>query len=686
MFDTFRSLKWCWLVMFVLLSACGGGGGAPGTSSGASSGSSAGSGSAADTSSGSTASTPAYPSLAAELQSVAGLVTSSIDATGYTLLKASLKDPSGVAIANQVISVSADATHVSFPDGNAALTDSNGLATVKVARASLLATGAGSLTVSYDYKPGMIASYSGAKATPTVASVLSSFVGYQVATANITLDPINVGAGNLAAYGTRQVSVGARINSLAATATPVTVNFSATCGQVTPATASTDSTGTVLVTYSATDATGTNPSTLGCSGKTVQITASSSGASAVTQSLTVSAAPATSMSFIGASPSRIYLNSSGGVSQSQLTFQLLDQRGAGIQGQNVQLTMRSLTGGAPKAAFDTAGSTSAVTQTTDVNGRITQSVYAGSVPTSVVVNAALVSTPAIQTDSSVLAIASGRPVQSRLSMTFDKRGIEAFGVDGTTAVVTLNLSDRQGNPVPDGTAVNFVTEAGVMIPPTCVTGAQPGDSQCSVSIRSQGTRPANGLVTILAYAVGEEDFVDANGNNTFDCGESFADLPLAYRDDTMTSSVVNAHLSGEFSVPRAAASSACGIGVTPIVTAGDGVWGPADVRKQEVIVFSTSGAFITSGSISPSTLAYTVADGNGNSMPTGTAVSVTVADNTPANLLTCALASGGSTTVPSSLLPMTSSAFFTGCAPGDLFIVTVTSPLGTISRGSFTVP
>jgi len=226
----------------------------------------------------------------------------------------------------------------------------------------------------------------------------------------------------------------------------------------------------------------------------------------------------------------------------------------------------------------------------------------------------------------------------------------------------------------------------VMIPPTCVTGVVPGDSRCSVSIRSQGGRPANGLVTIMAYAAGEEDFDDANGNNTYDCGETFRDLTLAYRDDTMTSTLVNPYVGFEFSVPRGAASSTCALSSTPTVSIGDGVWGAADVRKQQVIVFATSGAIISGLSTTPTALSYQVADGLGNSMPTGTTVAVTVADNTPVNQLTCAVATGGTVTVSNSLLPMVASAFFTGCDRNDTFIVTVTSPLGTVSSNSFVVP
>ena len=506
------------------------------------------------------------------------------------------------------------------------------------------------------------------------------------------------------AYGTQQVSVIANVNGVPATSTPVTVSFSATCGQVLPATASTDSAGKVLVTYSATDATGTLPSTLGCSGKTVQITASSSGATAVSQNIAVAAAPATSISFVSAAPNRIYLANACGVNpscltQSILTFQLLNQSGEGIAGQSVRLTLKSLNGGTPKASFDTVGSVAPVTLTTDSTGKVSQPVYSGAVPTNVIVNASLVATPTIQTDSSILAIASGRPVQARLSLALEKLSIEGLNVDGTTATVTLNLADRQGNPVPDGTVVNFVTEGGVMIPPTCTTGAVPGDSTCAVTIRSGNPRPANGLVTILAYVAGEEDFVDSGngvpgtaGNNIYDCGEPFTDLGIAYRDDAMTSSVLNAYAAGEFTVPRAALTSACVAGVERTVGEGvpgthDAVWGAADVRKQAVIVYASSSAVISNAAaITKDSLTFTVADVNGNSMPTGTNIVVAAGDNTPTNSKSCRIFSGSSTVVPNTLTPLTLLASFLECEANDRITVKVTSPLGTVTESTYTIP
>ena len=99
------------------------------------------------------------------------------------------------------------------------------------------------------------------------------------------------------------------------------------------------------------------------------------------------------------------------------------------------------------------------------------------------------------------------------------------------------LADRFNNPVPDGTAVTFTTEGG-SIDGGCTTN----NGQCSVMFRSQNPRPADGRITVLATATGEESFTDANGNGRYDAAqgkgrgndrgaEPFVDLPEAFRDD-----------------------------------------------------------------------------------------------------------------------------------------------------------
>lgn len=671
-------LKTTALVLAATLAACGGGGGSPGTS----------------TNQGAVA-VSADPKLqSAGLKDAAGAVTSSIGASGYTTLSVTLTDPSGQPLQNQLVTVTGANTQVVFPEGASSLTNASGVATIKIQRASLMASGAGSLTVDYNYKAGSLGNfYPSGTATPAADKVITAYVSYQLAAANIALANLELGSSSLAAYGTRQASVQVTLNG-APTPTPVQVTFTATCGQISPTAATTNSAGVVTVSYSATDAVGVTPGTQGCSGKTVEITASTTGANAVSKTLNVAGAPATNMSFAGATPGRIYLANSGGITQSLVQFKLVDARGSALSGRDVNLTLKTLNGGIPKASLDTIGNTASVVKTTDAQGLISVPVFSGTVPTNVLVNAALVADASVQTDSAILTIASGRPVQARVSLALKKYSLEGFNVDGEVTDVTMSLADRQGNPVPDGTAVNFVTSGGVMIPPVCTTGKEPGDSRCTVQIRTQTPRPETsaagtpagkktlGRVFILAYAAGEEDFVDANSNNIYDCGESFTDLGIAFRDDNLNGALD----IGEFSVPRAASSSACGVGKVPSSQQGDGVWGSVDVYAQQAVVFASSEAIIQGTFSGTGVFTARVGDINDNSMPTGSSIALTAVDNTSTNGEVCTVTSGASTTVPSTLDPIRVTALLTGCQPGDAIRVEVRSPLGLVTPANFVLP
>ena len=680
------------LLLAVLLAACGGGGGSPGLSTGASAGV------------GTT-----YPTLSAGLPNAATNPSNAIATSSFSTLSVALSAPNGQGIPNQPVDVVAD-DKLLFPDGTTALTNASGIATFKVTRASLLVTGAGTFTISYNYKLGALATYPDGSAPPSADKVVTTYLGYQLAAANITLDT-NVGAPTLPAYGTRQISVTANTNG-AATTTPVLVNFSASCGQIKPATTSTNSMGQAVVSYTATDAPGVTTGTVGCGGKTVDITASTAGATAVTKQLSISLAPATNLGFVDATPTRIYLADSGGTTQSIVRFKLTNAQGAALLGQDVTLTLKTQTGGAVKATFGSVGNSVPVVQTSDSNGEVSVPVFSGTVPTSVLVNAALVSNPLVQTDSAVLTVASGRAAQTRVSLSLQKLAIRGFNFDGELANVTLSLADRQGNPVPDGTAINFVTQGGVMIPPVCTTGTVAGNSQCQVSIRTQNPRPSNGRVKILAYASGEEDFTDNNFNNVFDAGDTFSDLGNAFRDDD-ESGTYNSVFDG-FTVPRTG-SSACLKDVAPApvnVLTGrsgtcDGVWGAADVRAQAVIVFSTddvvidtatwSGSFalVWGGTQYVSTqLNVVIKDLNGNSVPTGSTIAVEATDNsvtlpttggaTP-TIGSCTLTGQSHATIPNTLSALPLAVYLKECVSGDQVKVTVTSA-AIVKSVVFTVP
>ena len=649
------------------IAGCGGGGGSAGTSSG----------------SGGSIVKNVNPLIkSASLIDAGGATTNAIGTSGYTVLKIALTDPSGRPLANQLVEVAGDEEKVIFPEGAAALTNSLGEASIKVARASLIATGAGSLTVTYSYKAGTLEKYPDGSPAPTTDAVVATYVGYELSTNNLELTNFEVGSPMLEAYGTRQLSVQANVNGKASTA-PVQISFSATCGQISPVNALSDNSGRVTVSFSATDDKVKGQNTQGCSGKAVELTVSTLGANSVTKTIIVKAAPPTNIGFDSVTPARIYLKNSGGVTQAVAQFKLVNARDEPLPGQDVRFMLKTLNGGLPKAFIGVVGNTESVLSTTDAGGNVSVPVFSGTVPTNVIVNASLVQNPLVQTDSAVLSIASGRPTQSRMSLSIEKLAIEGWNVDGTESKVTMSLADRQGNPVPDGTAVNFVTSGGVMIPPTCITGEVSGDSRCTVTIRSQNPRiEANkGRIQILAYSAGEEDFIDANFNNVYDCQEQWDDLGTAYRDDNEN----KAFDTGEFSVPRAPSQSSCAVAIQPSPSKGDGVWGAADVRMQSTIVFATGNAVIA-GDATPARLLVTIADGNGNSMPTGTAVVVDkTGSEAPNGASECGVLNKFDVKIANMLAPSLFSIPLKGCKAGDLLEIKTTSPLGLTTTRGFTV-
>lgn len=617
------------------------------------------------------------PILKMTLADSSGVAISAIPAEKPVDVIVTLKFNDGTPVKQKRIEVNGDLTKVSFPEGNSQLTDEAGVAKIKVARAPGATGGAGTLNAAATISG--VGTKGDAINTVIVGKVDYS-VGIASGVARLVLDKLDVGQATLPAYGTRQVSVGAFLGGDPARS--VQVSFSSSCGQVSPANVVTNASGTATASFTSTDAAGVSPSTLGCGGKTVDISASAVGADIITKGISVSPAPATNLSYVvpaDLTKARIYLANSGGPTQTTVEFLLRNSREEPLPNQDIRVSLKTLNAGLPKATLNTITNTDPVTLTTDGSGKISVPVFSGSVPTNVMINAALVANPSIQSDSSVIAIASGRPAQAQVSLSVAKFSLEGWNFDGDVSTVTLSLADRQGNPVPDGTAVNFVTTGGVMIPPVCVTGGVAGNSQCSVTIRTQNPRlqvprvDKDGYVKILAYVAGEEDFVDANFNNVYDAGEPFTDLVTAYRDDNGN----KVHDTGEFSVPRSGAST----------TSGDGVWGAADVRMESTMIFATSYAVFSNASASTAVVSVVVSDGNGNSMPTGSQITATGVDATSGNNISCTVVSGGLTTIPNTLDPIRVAVGLKDCEAGDSVFVEVKTPAtSTVSPFAISIP
>lgn len=386
-----------------------------------------------------------------------------------------------------------------------------------------------------------------------------------------------------------------------------------------------------------------------------------------------SAATPASLAYVSSEPRTIYLAGTPGTARSSVTFRLLDALGAPVAGRSVTLRLLDTTSG---AALQNARPDGSVVLTTDAEGLVTVGVLSGTVPGAIRLTASVTELPLIAATSQELTVAVGRPAQRGLSLAPARLSVEGFNVDGTEVALTLALADRNGNPVPDGTQVNFVAEAGVLTPASCVVTG--GASRCSVTLRSQGVRPDGGRVSILAYTPGEEDFTDLNGNNRYDAGEPFTDLGQAYRDDNESDdgSYVPVHDPGEFFLPRPGAV-ACAGGDSGRANTCDGTWGEADVRARAVVIFATSTARFSalSGGV------VVVSDANGNSMPFGSGISASV--RVPSGSNSPCAAEISPTTIPNRTTPQPVSVRFTDCAAGDELVLTVKAPSGVETVGVF---
>jgi len=99
----------------------------------------------------------------------------------------------------------------------------------------------------------------------------------------------------------------------------------------------------------------------------------------------------------------------------------------------------------------------------------------------------------------------------------------------TELEITVNIGDRFNNILTNKHTIYFKTEWGLLQNSSCVTE----DGTCSVRWQTgpSNTAPADHKNTITAYAIGEEAFMDANGNNIFDDGDTvFTDNEEPYVD------------------------------------------------------------------------------------------------------------------------------------------------------------
>lgn len=465
------------LVSSAMLVGCGGGGKDAGTSP-------FGSGSGSGSSSGSTSGTNTGTASSSSGTVVLALSSTVVSSSSPGVVTALVKDASGAVITNAVVNFTSSST-LATVNPTSALTDGSGQAATTLVPAVNAGNGAAYVNASVDLPGG---------------TTLTTRVPFSVTATGVSLVSVTPAQTSLGAYASTAINV---VVSSASSTAPVTLNFGSTCvssGKATISPASlvlTSTTGSV--TYQDNGCAATDAVNVQISGTTQQIS----------RNLVVAAPTASSLKFVTASPDTICIFGSGCAATSTVTFQLIDQSGVhGIPGAVVNFVLDQ-----PQAA--TLGAPSG---TTDANGNVTVSVSSKAVPSPVRVSATLAAST-INTVSNALTIQSGRPYQDGISLAATTYSLN-YNLDGDSSNLRLQLVDRFGNPVPDGTVVNLVASGGSVIPASCTTAA----SVCNVQFVVSNPRPANGRVAIVAYAQGEETFIDANSNNVYDTGESFTDL------------------------------------------------------------------------------------------------------------------------------------------------------------------
>mgnify|MGYP001477458970 CR=1 FL=1 len=252
-----------------------------------------------------------------------------------------------------------------------------------------------------------------------------------------------------------------------------------------------------------------NYTTRGCVGEDV-VTFTTPEFTSVSYSATVTINDEVSyISWVSNEPSNIAISGSGGVEKATVTFRLNGSYGEAVAGQTVNFRLEGLAGDNVRLVDTTAISNS--------EGLVSATVISGSMP-NVVTVVARHEASGNEAPSGGLVVATGLPSADHFNIALDKRSINAWNrINEPVTNVTIAVTDRVGNPVVDGTVVNFVSPDAGSVPSHCVTT----NNTCTVEWKPDGRNPENGRARILATVKGTENFIDANGNNVFDEGDTF---------------------------------------------------------------------------------------------------------------------------------------------------------------------
>jgi hypothetical protein len=460
----------------------------------------------------------------------------------------------------------------------------------------------------------------------------------------------------------------------------------------------------------------------GCSGADVISAAATVNSTNLTATATVNVAAAAvgSLQFVSATPTTIGLKGTGLNETSTVVFKVVNSSGGPRPGATVNFALNSTVGGlslAPTSATSAA------------DGTVQTVVSSGTAHTSVVVTASIAQ-PALSTQSSQLTVTTGLPSSNNFSIAVGPAGystlacpnVEAYGTDGVIVPVTVRLADRYANPAPNGTAVAFTANGGI-VQGNCSTPStgnltSPPDGTCTVNWTSANPRPqttsdsppllANGRVTVLATAVGEESFTDLTGSGFYQSGDPFQNLGEPYADDNENGVhdpleyFLDYEHTGTYEGPPSPPVFK-GITCTPAVDPTSCSTTTLAIGASHLIIMSTSQANIQLVSVSGAAwtattpplainasstggFTFSVQDLNGNPVAAGTTIAIS-ADSAVGtiNSAQSSYTMGCSTAPPSSPPTFASSLTSPATAASGNIYINVTSP-GTKTLTTLTIP
>ncbi|MFT6550866.1 MAG: hypothetical protein ACJA1I_000897 [Zhongshania marina] len=465
--------------------------------------------------------------------------------------------------------------------------------------------------------------------------------------------------------------------------------ISAGLSEVSPAVA-TNSSGTVSTTYTA----------RGCKGIDNITAQTNIGGTTLkaTTSITTASAPLGSITYLPPNPESpsdrilIGIRGTGALpEQAVVSFLVSNEAGGPVPNLDVDFSLNTTVGDI---------SLSNTTGTTNADGVASTTVISGTVATSVRVKAeAFKDGKQISAQSNQLINTVGIIDQNSFTLGATPLNIEGFRFNGVESSLTILAADRFNNPAPDGTAIAFTAEGGI-VDSGCVTL----NGTCTVIFRSANPRPDDGRATVTATAIGEESFEDTNPSNGSYDGEEFTDLPEAFsdynengcrdsnepyldfnKDGNFSGSTIDSNNDGVCSGDEIQGNGrfdglrcTSGTGTLNCETT------PISVREDIVIVMSDSSFEID---ILPATInldggtqtvTFAIQDQNGQVPPAGTVISASTDQGTISGTISDTVVSTnarGPLNYTVQIKP--------GAKAGTgTFLVTVTTPMGLISRNT----